>query len=172
MAQDSVVLVIGSGGRAYREYLLAGAAQRHPLWLLDSAESEWQRPYVAGTEVVELVDRARLIPDQHGLLDAARRVARHRPVAGVLSYDETLVIATAHIAEALGLPGPGVEAADCCRNKHRSRQTLTAAGLPQPHFSLASNLAEAEAAAERIGYPVVLKPRGMGASIGVARVDS
>ena len=31
--RDGVVLVVGSGGRVYREYLLASASQRRPLWL-------------------------------------------------------------------------------------------------------------------------------------------
>jgi biotin carboxylase len=172
MSDQSLVLLVGSGGRTYREYLLAGAAQRHPLWLLDSAESTWQSPHVAGTDVVELVDPTRLIPDQPGLVAAARRVAQRHTVVGALSYDETLVMATAHIAETLGLPGPGVDGVDRCRNKHRCRQALTDAGLPQPQFRLATSLAEARAAADRIGYPLVLKPRGMGASIGVVRVDT
>ncbi len=44
---------------------------------------------------------------------------------------------------------------------------LTAAGLHQPGFELTTTVEQARAAAERIGYPVVIKPRAMGASIGV-----
>jgi biotin carboxylase len=170
-SENEVLLVVGSGGRAYREYLLAGAAQRRRLWLLDSVKSTWQRRYVVGTDVVELVDRARLVPDRARLHDAALGVARRHRVVGALTYDETLVMATAEIAELLGLPGPGTDGADRCRNKHRCRQTLTAAGLPQPRFALAGTLDEARDTASAIGYPLVLKPRGMGASIGVVRVD-
>jgi biotin carboxylase len=172
MSQAGVVLLVGSGRRAYREYLLAGAARRHQLWLLDSVESTWQRRYVLGTDVVELVDAARLIPDQPRLVDTAVRIAQQRQVVGTFTYDETLVMATAHIAATLGLPGPGVDGADRCRNKHRCRQALTEAGLPQPRFALAATVAEARHAATMIGYPLVVKPRGMGASIGVVRVDT
>ncbi|MFJ1755057.1 ATP-grasp domain-containing protein [Kitasatospora sp. NPDC088134] len=172
MTENEVVLVVGSGVRRYREYLLAGAARRHPVWLLDAAEPGWQLPYVEGAEVVELLDRARLIPDEAGLFAAADRVAGRRKVAGVFSYDETLVMATARIAERLGLPGMSVEGADNCRNKHRTRQALTAAGLPQPRFALVGTVEQAREAAADIGFPLVLKPRGMGASIGVVRVDS
>src|SRR5436305_12874755 len=90
---QAVVLVVGSGGRRYREYLLAGAAEHHPLWLLDAAEPTWQHPYVVGGTVVPLIDTARLIPDRERLVAAAVEVAGNRRVAGVFSYDETLVIA-------------------------------------------------------------------------------
>ncbi|MGH8896616.1 MAG: ATP-grasp domain-containing protein [Egibacteraceae bacterium] len=173
MADDSgVVLVIGSAAQQYREYLLSGASQRRQLWLLDGVESTWQRPYVVGTSVVELLDRDRLILDQPQLVDTAVRLAEQRQVAGVFTYDETLVIATAHIAEALGLPGMTIDGADRCRDKHRTRQTLTEAGLPQPRFAMATTLEEARVAAGAMGYPLVLKPRGIGASIGVVRADT
>jgi biotin carboxylase len=133
---ESVMLVVGSGGRLYREYLLAGAAERRAVWLLDSAEPTWQRPHTVGASVVALLDRARLIPDAPRLVESAVRVAAERPVTGVFSYDETLVMATAQIAERLGLPGLTVEGADRCRDKRRTREVLTAAGVAQPRFAV------------------------------------
>jgi hypothetical protein len=170
-AGDGVVLVVGSGGRRYREYLLAGAARRRPLWLLDAGEATWQRPYVVGTSVVPLLDRARLIPDQDRLVAAALEVARDREVVGAFSYDETLVVTTAHIAETLALPGTTIRGVENCRNKFRNRQSLSGAGLRQPRYALVRSLDEARAAAEHVGYPAVLKPQGMGASIGVIRAE-
>src|SRR5438034_607459 len=130
MDGDGIVLVVGSGGRLYREYLLASAARRRPLWLLDAADPTWQAPYLAGSTAVALRDDARLVPDVDGLVAAARDVAAARKVVGVFTYDETLVMATAQIAESLGRPGFGVDGADACRNKHRTREALTRAGLP------------------------------------------
>jgi biotin carboxylase len=169
MQDDGVVLVVGSGGRRYREYLLVGASRRRPLWLLDAHQPSWQTPYVEGASVVPLVDEARLIPNQEGLVEAACEVAAHRRVVGAFSYDETLIVSTAHIAERLGLPGLTIDGVENCRNKHRNRRRLTEAGLPQPRHAFVRSLEEARAAAERVGYPVVLKPQGMGASIGVIR---
>ncbi|HEY3868749.1 MAG TPA: ATP-grasp domain-containing protein [Actinocrinis sp.] len=167
-----VLLVIGSGGRQYREYVLAGAAGRHPLWLMDAAEPDWQDPYIVGSTAVPRLDDTRLIPDADGLLAAADRLAARRTVAGVFTYDETLVMATARIAEHLRLPGLSVDGADRCRNKLRTRLALSEAGLPQPRFAYAVTGQEAWAAAAAIGYPMVVKPRGMGASIGVVRAGS
>lgn len=131
----------------------------------------WQKEYVIGSTTVELLDRERLVPDRDGLLRAAEAVAAEHRVVGVFSYDETLVVTAALIAERLGLPGLTSRGADNCRNKHNTRQLLTAAGLPQPHFAYVTDAEQALAAADSFGYPVVLKPRGMGASIGVIRVD-
>lgn len=168
---DGVVILVGSGQRAYREYLLAGAARRRPIWILDAVDPTWQESHVLGSTTVELLDRERLVPDTEGLIKAAEAVAAEHRVVGVFSYDETLVVTCALIAERLGLPGLTSRGADNCRNKHNTRQLLTAAGLPQPHFAYVTDAEAALATADSFGYPVVLKPRGMGASIGVIRVD-
>jgi biotin carboxylase len=168
---DGVVLLIGSGQQQYRRYLIEGASQRRSLWLIAAEAATWQRPFVVGSSAVEMLDSDRSEHDEKGLLDAADAVSRSRPVHGVFTYDESLVISTARIAERLGLPGCTVDGADGCRDKHRTRLTLTAAGLPQPHFALAETPTDAVLCAEAIGYPVVVKPRGMGASIGVVRAE-
>jgi biotin carboxylase len=48
---------------------------------------------------------------------------------------------------------------------------LAAAGLPQPKSIPAGTVEEAVAAADQVGYPAILKPRGLGASLGVIRVN-
>jgi len=168
---DGVVLLIGSGWRPYREYLLRGIAGYLPLWLIDERPPSWQSPYLVGSSVVGLLDEQRVVADRDGLVAAALAVARHRKVTGVLTYEELLVTATAQVAERLGVPGLSVAGAENCRDKSRSRAELTRAGIAQPRFALVSDLPAAVEAAARIGYPVVTKPRGMGASVGVARAD-
>lgn len=171
MRDDGIVLVIGSGAQRYREYLLASAGRRRPLWLIDAAAATWQAPHVVGGSVVPMVDPARLIHDYDGIVDAAEAVAGRHRVVGAFSYDEMLVETTARIAERLGVPGLTLAGARRCRNKHSTRAELTAAGLVQPRFAFATDAAQARAAAADFGYPVVVKPRGMGASIGVVRVE-
>uniref|UniRef100_UPI0034E0364A ATP-grasp domain-containing protein n=1 Tax=Streptomyces flavofungini TaxID=68200 RepID=UPI0034E0364A len=159
------VLVVGSGTQEYREYRLRSAALRADLWLLDTAAPTWQSPHLAGATEVDPTDL-------NALTRAARAVADQRKVLGVFCYDEALILPAAQVAEALGLPGPSVTAVRNCRDKHRTRALLRDVGLPQPRFALVADLAEAAAAAEWIGYPVVVKPRGLGASRGVALVRS
>ncbi|MBO0839561.1 MAG: ATP-grasp domain-containing protein [Sciscionella sp.] len=162
---DDVVVVIGCGMQRYREYLLASAAKRHTLWLFNATEPTWQSEYIAGATV--LPD----ILDRDVVLAAAKELAGKRTVVGVLSWDETLVVAVAHVAAALGLPGAGIDGIEGCRDKQRNRRVLTDAGLGQPAYRWTTTEDDAVAAAEAIGYPVVVKPRGMGASIGVVLAE-
>ena len=169
---DGVVLLIGSGWQPYREYLLQGLTRHSPLWLIDERPATWQLPYLAGSSVVELLDPHRAVADRQGLVEAALEVAKDHKVTGVLTYDEPLVTAAAEVAERLGVRGLSTSGAQNCRDKSRSRAALTQAGIAQPRYALVHDLDEAVEAAARIGYPVVAKPRGMGASVGVVRADS
>src|ERR1700687_3003906 len=66
-----------------------------------------------------------------------------------------------HVAQAaarLGLPGPPPLAEETARLKHRMRQALDAAGLPNAAFRVADDWPAVHAAADALGFPVVLKP--------------
>jgi biotin carboxylase len=160
-----VLLLVGSGDRRYREYILAALAPQFRLWLLDSVQPTWQLPYVEGTTLVDT-------HDPQALGRAARLLLTQRlPVAGVLSYDEALVHPVACLARELHLPGSPPEAVLACRDKASTRAVLTAAGVPQPRSVAVATAEQALAAADRIGYPVVVKARGLAGSLGVVRAD-
>jgi biotin carboxylase len=162
------LLVIGTGGRAYREYLLASIGARCQVHLLLGAEPTWEREHIAGWTVLDMADTV----GADAMIAAARELLPAGPLDGVLSWDEARVLQVAKVAEALGLPGGDPAAVMRCRDKHQTREALGAAGVPQPRWALADGVEQALAAAERIGgYPVVLKPRAMAASLGVVRVD-
>jgi len=106
------------------------------------------------------------------IVDAARRWHQAVPFDGVLTFAESAIIATAAVAEALGLPGIGVPAARASRNKvlmHRAHQR---AGAPVARFRYTPRLADALSAAAGFGYPVVVKPALGAASNFVFRADS
>lgn len=159
-----LLLLIGSGDRRYREYLVEAVSRHFRLWLLDAHEPTWQSPYVAGATVLDTKAPAELYA-------AAARVATDLPVAGVFTYDESLVVAAATLAQRLGLPGSPPEAVLACRDKATTRSMLTAARIPQPASVPVATEAEAAAAAESIGYPVVVKARALAGSLGVVRAD-
>lgn len=158
-----LLLVIATGPQAYREYLFSSLRTRYRIHLLHTAPASWELPFIAGSDVV---------PDflAGTLVAAARRVAAREPVAGVLCWDEARICATAHVAAALGLPGGDPDAVERCRDKYLSRTALAAAGVRQPVFALVGTAEEALAAAAKIGYPVILKPRAAAASYGVVLV--
>lgn len=154
------LLVMGSGDRALREYALAAMSRRAPLALLGYRRPTWEKPYVSAYACVDLQDPGHV----------AEAAAALDPV-GILTYDERLVESTARVAAALGLRGPSVAAIACCKDKSALRGRLAAAGLSPVGFGVAHDVEEAVAHAERIGWPVVLKPRALSGSIGVVRVD-
>ncbi|WP_433260849.1 ATP-grasp domain-containing protein [Actinosynnema sp. CS-041913] len=162
---NGVLLVIGSGLKIYREYLVASIHRRARaaglrLVLLNNLKPTWQRAYFDEIVLTNVFDPGEM-------LAAAREVAARHRIVGLMCWDEPVVLAAGELAAELGVPGLGVDGVRGCRDKNRTRSVLTAEGLVQPGFALTASLAEAREAARRIGYPVVLKPRSMGASIGV-----
>ncbi|MFJ7775834.1 ATP-grasp domain-containing protein [Streptomyces yangpuensis] len=159
------LLVIGSGLKVYREYLVAPIRRRAlaaglDMVLLNNLRPTWQREYFDEIVVANVFDSA-------AMGAAAREVAGRRRIVGLMCWDEPLVLDAGLLAAEFGVPGLSVPGVRGCRDKRRTRAELTAAGLYQPGFELTGTVEEARAAADRIGYPVVVKPRAMGASIGV-----
>ncbi|ASW53284.1 ATP-grasp domain-containing protein [Plantactinospora sp. KBS50] len=155
-----LLLLIGSSSRISREFILQSVSRRYRLWLLQPGGVTWERDYVVGDTIVDNTD-------PEALVAAARAIAQSRRVDGVFCYDEGLVTPAAYVAQSLGLPGCAPEAIIACRDKHATRTALDTAGVPQPLSIGVRSLAEAEAAADKIGYPVVVKPRGLAGSMGV-----
>ena len=122
----------------------------------------WELPYLAGHTVVDTLDA-------DAMTEAVRAIPER--VAGILSYDEARIAATAVVAERFGLPTSPPRAVLRCRDKWLTRQALAAAGVPQAASVAVASPDEAVTAAARIGYPVVLKPRNLAASFGVSRAD-
>jgi biotin carboxylase len=90
---------------------------------------------------------------------------------GVLTFSEAGVVAVAAVAEALGLPGIGVEAARTSRNKLLMRQAHERHGAAHPDFEFVTSVEQAHVTAERFGYPVIVKPTLGAASNFVFRAD-
>ncbi|MGC5289722.1 ATP-grasp domain-containing protein [Micromonospora sp. DT231] len=110
--------------------------------------------------------------DIDGLLRMAEEWHAEEQFDGVLTFAEMSVIATAAVAERLGLPGIGVDAARTSRNKFLMRQTHALHDVPRPAFAPVATVAEALSVAADIGYPVILKPTLGASSAFVFRVDS
>ncbi|HUY33256.1 MAG TPA: ATP-grasp domain-containing protein [Pirellulales bacterium] len=123
-----------------------------------------QRPAYALADEREVID----IADREATLDAARR---HRIDGITCDTTDAGVPTAAYVAERLGLAGIGYEVALNFTNKHRMRTITAAAGLSPVRFRLVSKFAELRAAAEEIGYPLVIKPVDNQSSRGVHRID-
>jgi biotin carboxylase len=167
-ADRGTLLVIGSGLKVYREYLIRPIRRRAEeagldMVLLNNLRPTWQSEYFDEVVVANVFDT-------RAMRAAAHQIAGRRRIVALMCWDEPLVLDAGLIAAELGVPGLSEAGVQGCRDKQRTRAELTAAGLLQPAFGLTYTLDEARETAARIGYPVVLKPRGMGASIGVVLV--
>ncbi|GGX54370.1 ATP-grasp domain-containing protein [Streptomyces noursei] len=165
-ATRDLLLIIGSGPAPMQQYLLERAAADYPLLLIEDQPLTWQRPYVVDHEVV--ADPT----DPVALCAAADALAARWPLAGVLTWSENHVLSTARLAERLGLSGNPPRAALAARDKALGQQCFAAAGVPAAASTWVHSLDAAASAAERVGYPVVLKPASHTGSIGVTRVDT
>jgi len=161
----STLLVIGSGLRYYREYLVESIHRRAraaglKLVLLNNLKPTWQQQYFDEIVLADVFDPAVMIAE-------AREVAERAQIVGLMCWDEPLVLTAGELAAEFGVPGLGLAGVHGCRDKHRTRDLLTTAGLPQPGYAMTADPVAARAAAVKIGFPVVVKPRALGASIGV-----
>lgn len=80
--------------------------------------------------------------------------------------DYTLPLVTM-VAQRLGLPTVDPQAAASARNKLRTRQICSAAGVPCPKFVWATSAAQVDQAAGEVGLPCVVKPMTDSGSIDV-----
>jgi acetyl/propionyl-CoA carboxylase alpha subunit len=134
------------------------------------AASDREAPHVAAADEALPVSGYLSI---EAVVEAARRcgaTAVH-PGYGFLSQNAAFVRA----CEAAGLVflGPGAETMERLGNKRASRETAEAAGVPViPGAGRADSIEEARAAADRLGYPILLKASGGGGGKGMRRVDS
>jgi formate-dependent phosphoribosylglycinamide formyltransferase (GAR transformylase) len=124
------------------------------------------RPWLDGWEPTASLTDAR------ALVDAVRRASRRWSVDRIETGDETLVMPTAEARAMLGLPGLSTRSALLCRDKPAMKDALRAAGLPCAESAAVGSLAEIEAFAERVGYPLAVKPRAGLGGIGARRVDN
>jgi biotin carboxylase len=163
-AELPTILLVTSGYHLYREYLLKMVAEHAKVWLFLDQEPDWQIPYIVNYTVVNTLDAKKMI-------DAARHLPNGIKIDGVLCWDEIRIVYAAELTQALGLPSGDPKTIGRCRDKHQTRTILAAAGVPQAESKLVSSFEEANEAAQKIGYPVIVKPRALGASYGVSLVS-
>jgi hypothetical protein len=103
---------------------------------------------------------------------AATAIGRRHAIDRVEMTDETLVVPTAELREALGLPGLSVRTATLCRDKSAMKDFLRTQGIPCAASRACSTDAEVRAFAEETGFPIIIKPRAGFGSLDTHRVDA
>jgi len=85
---------------------------------------------------------------------------KEKPIGVIVQFGgQTPLNIAAELAEAgVKILGTSPEAIDLAEDRDRFRQRMRALGIPMPEAGVASNLEEALRVAERIGYPLMLRP--------------
>jgi biotin carboxylase len=153
--------------RTYRAKAFLRAAERLGLDVTVATEREQPLAHLAhGTTVaLDFTDVGRA---QRQI----REFAAEYPLDAVLGVDDDTTILAAQVAAALRLPHNPIESVKAARYKDVMRLALSEAdGVLSPAFWLLSLAEDPRPFAERVSYPVVLKPLSLAASRGVIRAD-
>jgi biotin carboxylase len=148
------------------------------------AEPCFRAAHRLGLDVVLLADQPVLVADgsyeravlvdtydYDALVTAAEGVAKESDVRGVVCFGDRDVEGTAHVAEALGLPGHSPAAAAAARNKAVFRGRLSEAAPDLTVRSVRLQAGDGVAGLEReLTFPAVAKPAGASASKGIFAV--
>ena len=116
-------------------------------------------------QVPRLLDEADVVERVHAWL-------RGREVDRVLANWEIMVETAARLRERFGVPGMSLDTVRGFRDKQLMKERVAAAGLRVPRAERVRTIAETRAAAERIGFPLIVKPIAGAGSADTYRVDS
>jgi len=96
--------------------------------------------------------------DEQAVTQEVVRWLHGRPVQRVECLWEPGVVLAARLREAVGAEGMDVETAVPFRDKEAMKQVLDRAGVRTPRHARARTAAEARAALEHVGFPLIVKP--------------
>ena len=159
------VIVLGSGPNRIGQGVEFDTACVHAVQALRGAGYETVmvncNPETVSTDY-DVADRLYVEPlTAEDVLEVCRAEARCGPLAGVVAtMGGQTPLQLAHALEAAGVPllGTPPEAIDLAEDRGRFGEVLAGCGLAAPAWGQASTVQEALAVAERVGYPVLVRP--------------
>jgi len=105
-------------------------------------------------------------------IDEMVEVGKKYEVDGVMTHAVEIPHIVSRIAKALGLPGIDPVVADRTTFKSQRIDCLKKAGIRVPEFAVTHSVEEGKQAAQKIGYPVVVKPVDNAGARGVQCVKN
>ncbi|MFI0982530.1 acetyl-CoA carboxylase biotin carboxylase subunit family protein [Streptomyces sp. NPDC021093] len=103
---------------------------------------------------------------------AAYDLVRSGPFGHVVAATEKSIVAAGLVRSLLGLPGPTFDQSLWAAHKHAMKSRLRSAGLPVADFGQAATVDAIPQVANRLGWPVVVKPVFGSGSRCTHRLDS
>jgi len=144
------VLVTNTGDTAHAAELAA----RDDLHVVFVTEPRFIDQYPAGADFA-------LVDSLNDPTSAVASVLSQRDLSAfthVVSLSERAAPVAGYLRSYLGLPGPTFDAMTNCTNKYAIKRSFERAGLPVARFAMAGSADHVSAAAERLGWPVIVKP--------------
>ncbi len=165
------VIMISPGYPAEIPYFTRGLALAGAQVLGVGDQPEHDLPPLAREHLTAYL-RVPNLWDEQAVAEAVRRWTAPIRVERVETLWEPGVLLAARIREALGVPGMTYQEVLPFRNKDLMKQVLNEAGIRTPRHASARTARECWAAADRIGYPLILKPISGAGSMDTHRVDN
>lgn len=144
----------------YKNFLIFPPFEQRMIDLLEKTERENLAPgeklfdHVVHTDTFELETLRRIANE----MDTILPIAGIATMVGLFTPHGLLGAHVASLAEDRGLPTQNTDALYRTNNKYLMRDALRAAGVPCVDFGMATDEETAKEHANRIGYPVILKP--------------
>ena len=117
-------------------------------------------------------ERVPSVTDVDAMTRAVRWVQDKLWVDRLEATVEAHIMPTAQVREACTIPGTSVHTAWLCRDKPSMKEALREVGVPTAASAAVDSAAAAHVFAERVGFPLILKPRSGAGASGTVRVDS
>ncbi len=165
------VLMISPGYPAEMAFFTRGLGQAGVTVIGLGDQSQDALPREARDALDHYVHVGSLAAEEQ-VVATVRDLARQVSIDQVECLWEPYMVLAARLREHLGLPGLTVAQTVPFRDKEQMKQLLDAAGLRTPWHVAARTVAEVRAAAERVGYPLIVKPIDGAGSADTYRADS
>lgn len=111
------------------------------------------------------------VTNGEALLDAVKRIQGRGWVDRLETTVEAHIMPCAWVREQTSIPGTSTRTAWLCRDKPAMKDALREAGIATAQSTGTSDVEEARRFVERVGYPVILKPRDGAGAAGTFRAD-
>jgi formate-dependent phosphoribosylglycinamide formyltransferase (GAR transformylase) len=153
-----------------REFVraLAGVGARvtgigeRPKAALDDGLRRWLSHY----------EQVRNVTDEDEVGRAVQRLRQRIRIDRLEASIEAHVTTAARVRAKFGIPGTSERTTFLCRDKPAMKDALREAGVPCAQSIGSSSVEEIVAFAERLGYPMIVKPRDAAGASGTVRVQS
>jgi hypothetical protein len=165
------VLMISPGYPAEMAYFTRGLAAVGATVIGVGDQSPEALPPIARDALAHYLP-VHSLADEGAVAGSVHALAKHVHIDRVECLWEPFMILAARLREMLGAPGLTVDQTVPFRDKERMKQVLDAAGLRTPWHQSTTTVAGVWEAAERIGFPLIVKPIAGAGSANTFRVDS